>query len=73
MKMARSWESYQNEIMGIAVRHIKKSAYICHIELLGVNPFTSSALPDNVFEGAGRPRKTVKRTKPAKVGFNGFW
>jgi hypothetical protein len=25
MKMARSWESYQNEIMGIAVRHIKKS------------------------------------------------
>lgn len=25
MKMARSWESYQNEIMGIAVRHIRKS------------------------------------------------
>jgi poly(A) polymerase Pap1 len=25
MKLARGWEAYQNEIMGIAVRHIKKS------------------------------------------------
>lgn len=24
MKMARLWESYKNDIMGIAVRHIKK-------------------------------------------------
>jgi hypothetical protein len=32
MKMARSWESYQNEIMGIAVRHIKKSVNMYLLE-----------------------------------------
>lgn len=28
MKLARGWEAYQNEIMGIAVRHIKKSVIL---------------------------------------------
>ncbi|PVG00489.1 putative PAP1-poly(A) polymerase [Serendipita vermifera] len=54
MKLARSWESFVPETMGIAVRHIK-----------------NSALPDNVFEGAGRPRKSVKRVKTTKANAEG--
>ncbi|KAG8758891.1 polynucleotide adenylyltransferase [Serendipita sp. 396] len=50
IKTARSWELYQPEIMGIAVRHIK-----------------NSALPEDVFEGEGRPRKAVKRSKAVKA------
>lgn len=54
MKTARSWELYQNDIMGIAVRHIK-----------------NSALPDEVFEGAPRPRKGLKRVAKSKVPIDG--
>jgi poly(A) polymerase len=68
MKIAKGWESYQSEIMGIAVRHIKKLAFSpIFFEKSGLlTCLCSSALPDDVFEGAGRPKKVVKRTK-AKV------
>jgi poly(A) polymerase len=69
-KLVKMWEKYDEDTMGIVVRNIKRS---CH-SMRQVIPsdlthFTSSALPDYVFdEGERQPKQALKRPKTGKVG-----
>lgn len=62
-KLVKMWDQFDEETMGIFVRHIKRCNPFISIFLVLTNSI-SSALPDYVFDAGERPPKQAqKRTK----------
>ena len=69
--MVKMWDHYDDDRMGIVVRHIKRFVSDTY-HLLGPTAphtlFYSTALPDYLFENDDRqPKAALKRTKSGKV------
>jgi len=64
------WEKYDEDKMGIVVRNIKRSCNLMRqVIISNLTHFTSSALPDYVFDdGERQPKQVLKRPKTGKVG-----
>lgn len=77
-KMVKMWDHYDDVLMGIVVRHIKRFVSAIYHFPSPLAPHTllnSTALPDYLFENDDRqPKAALKRTKSGKVrtGSNSF-
>ncbi|KAG2069272.1 Poly(A) polymerase [Suillus decipiens] len=67
-KLVKMWEKYDEDTMGIVVRNIKRSCNLMRQVIPSdLTYFTSSALPDYVFdEGERQPKQALKRPKTSK-------
>ncbi|KAG2033642.1 Poly(A) polymerase central domain-containing protein [Suillus americanus] len=67
-KLVKMWEKYDEDTMGIVVRNIKRSCNLMRQVIPSdLTHFTSSALPDYVFdEGERQPKQALKRPKTGK-------
>ncbi|KAG2343642.1 Poly(A) polymerase [Suillus weaverae] len=67
-KLVKMWEKYDEDTMGIVVRNIKRSCNLMRQVIpFDLTHFTSSALPDYVFdEGERQPKQALKRPKTGK-------
>ncbi|KAG1901661.1 Poly(A) polymerase [Suillus fuscotomentosus] len=67
-KLVKMWEKYDEDTMGIVVRNIKRSCNLMRQVIPSdLIHFTSSALPDYVFdEGERQPKQALKRPKTGK-------
>jgi poly(A) polymerase len=67
------WEKYDEDQMGLVVRNIKRSCNLMRqVIISNLTHFTSSALPDYVFDaGERQPKQALKRPKTGKVGNSG--